>query len=279
MRPIFEYMDYREFLQASFDEHKMKHEFYSYRLFSQKAGFKSPNFLKLVINGQRNLTKESVNKVAKAFNLNKKELDYFENLVFLNQSKLLEDKNRYLTRLMKYRVKRELYTLEESHYDYYSKWYNPILHELITAIDFNGDLKKLGSMIIPAVSAAEVEKSIALLLSLKLIVKQKDGVYQKKYASFSTGPQVKSVAVANYHKAMMQLASEAIERFPSEKRDITSVTLSVSDENYELIKHKIQSLRKELLDIAESETAPNKVVQMNFQLFPLSCDLKNQEDS
>ena len=116
MKPIFEFMDYREFLQSSFEEKKRRHEFYSYRLFSQKAGFKSPNYLKLVINGERNLTKESVFKVAKAFDLNKKETDYFENLVFLNQSKTLDDKNLYLTRLMRYRVKNDTRILEESEY-------------------------------------------------------------------------------------------------------------------------------------------------------------------
>src|SRR5512133_3155273 len=96
-------MDYREFLLHTFEEKKSKHDFYSYRLFSQKAGFKSPNFLKLVIDGERNLTKESIFKTCKAFSLNKKESDYFENLVFLNQSKSLEEKNSYLVKIVKYR--------------------------------------------------------------------------------------------------------------------------------------------------------------------------------
>jgi uncharacterized protein (TIGR02147 family) len=278
VKTIFEFMDYREFLQYLFEEKKKIHDFYSYRLFSRKAGFKSPNFLKLVIDNERNLTKESVFKFAKAFDLNKKETDYFENLVFLNQSKTLEDKNRYLTRLMKHRVKKDVHTLESSQYEYYSNWYLPIVHEMITAHDFHDDFKKLGSMIIPAVTAQDVEKSIALLLKLDLVEKDIDGRYTKTYASLTTGPQVRSVAVANYHKAMIQLASESIERFPSEKRDITSVTLSVSEETCDIIKHKLQALRKELLALAESESAPRKVIQVNLQLFPLSGDFDIRED-
>ena len=149
---------------------------------------------------------------------------------------------------------------------------------MATAIDFEDDFKKLGSMAIPAVSAADVEKSLALLLKLNLIKKNENGRYIKTAASLTTGPQVRSVAVANYHKAMMQLAAESIERFPSEKRDITSVTLSVSEETRTLIISKIQTLRKELLELAESETNLQNVIQVNLQLFPLSTDLGNRED-
>lgn len=278
MKTIFEYLDYREFLQLLFEEKKRQHEFYSYRLFSQKAGFKSPNFLKLIINGERNLTKESVFKVTKAFDLNKKEADYFENLVFLNQSKTLEEKNIYLTRLMRHRVKSDPRKLEESEFEYYSNWYNPVIHELITAIDFRDDFRRLGLMLIPAISAADAEKSVLLLLRLNLIQKRADGQYVKASVSFTTGPQVHSVAVANYHKSMMKLAAESIERIPSVKRDISSVTISVSDDTYKIIIEKIQSLRKELLELAESDLSPQKVVQLNLQLFPLSNDFGNRED-
>jgi uncharacterized protein (TIGR02147 family) len=279
VKPIFEYMDYREFLNHTFEEKKQKHDFYSYRLFSQKAGFKSPNFLKLVINGDRNLTKESVFKVAKAFSLNKKEADYFENLVFLNQSKTLEEKNRYLTKLMKHRERNNPRTLEISEFSYYSNWYNPIIHELITAKDFADDYKKLGSMVVPPINAVEAEKSAALLQELNLIKKNSNGVFIKTSTTLTTGPQVRSVAVANYHKAMIQLASESIERFPSEQRDITSVTLSVSDATCQIIKEKLRTLRKELLDIAESEKSPAKVIQLNLQMFPLSENFGTPEDS
>ena len=114
MHSLFEYMNYRDFLRDYYEEKKREHSFYSFRLFSQKAGFKSPNFLKLVIDGNRNLSKESVYKFVKALGLNKKESDYFENLVFFNQSESLEEKNAYLARLLKHRTKADPGRIEES---------------------------------------------------------------------------------------------------------------------------------------------------------------------
>jgi len=277
MGTIFEYMDYREYLRELFEKRKADHPFYSYRLFSQKAGFRSPNFLKLVVDGKRNLTKESVYRVSKAFGLNKGESDYLENLVFFNQSKTLDEKNLYLSRILRYRVKFDPKLLEPSELEYYSQWYNPVICELVTAADFADDYRALAAAVIPPVTPAEAQRSVDLLLKLGLIVRNSDGSYGKIASSYTTGPQVRSVAVANYHKAMMRLASESIERFAAAARDITSVTLSVSADTYQLIREKLQQMRRELLELAEADPAPQRVVQLNLQLFPMSGSLPSRE--
>jgi uncharacterized protein (TIGR02147 family) len=277
MTPIFDYMDYRAYLRDFFEEKKRELRFYSYRLFSQKAGLRSPNFLKLVIKGERNLSKQSVYKFSKALGLTKKEIDYFENLIFFNQSKTLEEKNLFLPRIMKYRHKSDPKKIEESEYAYYSNWYNPVVRELVGAEDFNGDFKKLGAAVVPQISASEAEASVALLLKLKFIVRAKDGAYRKTTLSLTTGPQVRSVAVANYHKSMMRLASDALERFPAENRDITSLTLAVSQETRRAIIERLQQLRTELLEMAEQDERADRIVQLNLHMFPLSQALKKSE--
>ena len=267
-------MDYRDFLRDFYTAKKCEHAFYSYRLFSQKAGFKSPNFLKLVIEGKRNLTKESVFKFSKALGLSKGEAEYFENIVFLNQSRSLEEKNAYLSKVMKFRIKTDPKKIEESEYEYYSRWYHPVIRELVTAVDFNGDFRRLAMSVVPIITAAEAERSVALLLNLQFIRRCADGSYKKTASVLSTGPQVRSVAVANYHKSMLKLASEAIERFPSSKRNISSLTLSVSQDTFASIVTRIQQFRQELLELAEADCDPQKVVQVNLQAFPLTVDFK-----
>ena len=271
MKHLFEYMNYRDYLRDSYAEKNRDHPFYSFRLFSQKAGFTSPNFLKLVIDAKRNLSKESVFKFSKALSHSKKEGEYFENLVFFNQSKTLEEKNAYLSKLMKYRRKSDPKKIEESEYSYYSEWFHPVIRELVTAVNFKGDYKTLGRAVVPPLSPVEAEKSVKLLLDLAFIEKTDSGRYTKSAATLTTGPLVRSIAVANYHKAMMQRASESIERFPSDQRDISGLTLSVSGETMGAMTEKLREFRKELLDIAEADRRPDMVVQVNFQFFPLSA--------
>jgi uncharacterized protein (TIGR02147 family) len=276
MQPLFEYLNYRDFLHDFYKEKKERHAFYSFRLFSEKAGFSSPNFLKLVIEGNRNLSKDSVFKFCKALGFNRKEADYFENLVFFNQSKSLEEKNSYLANLMKYRKQNDPARIEQEAFSYFSHWYHPVIRELATAFDFRNDFKKLGQSVIPAISAADAQKSVNLLIELGFIEKSTAGSLRKTTATLTTGHQVRSVAISNYHKTMIRLAAESIERFPSTERDIESVTISVSSATYKSIMEKTHDFLIELLKLAECDPVTEQVAQINLQVFPLSLPISSK---
>src|SRR6185295_13705882 len=83
---IFEYDHYRKFLRDFYDSRNDTSEKLSFRHFARLAGFNSPSFLKMVIEGSRNLSHESIRKIAEALRLNKEETQYFTNLVLLNQA-------------------------------------------------------------------------------------------------------------------------------------------------------------------------------------------------
>jgi uncharacterized protein (TIGR02147 family) len=279
MRPIVEYMNYREYLRDYYEERKAGSPHFSYRLFSELAGFRAPNLLKLVIEGQRSLTKQSVLKFVKAIRLKKREAEYFENLVFFNQSETLEEKNLYLQRLMKVRGGADPKRIEQSEYEYYSAWWHPVVRELVVAVDFQDDYRRLGSMVVPAIAAAEAQKSVELLLRLGFVRKEDDGRFVQASTTLTTGPRVRSVAVANYHREMMKLAAESIERFDADTRSVTSLTLGVSEQTRAILVEKVRQFRKELLAIAEAETNPQRVVQLNFQVFPLTKTFGQKEET
>jgi hypothetical protein len=45
------------------------------------------------------------------------------------------------------------------------------------------------------------------------------------------------------------------------------------------VKERIQAFRRELLQLAETESLPSQVVQVNFQLFPLTLDTANDAET
>ena len=83
---LFEYENYRSFLKDYFTFSKQQLPQFSYRYFAQKAGFRSPNFLKLVMDGKRNLSSQSIEQFSKAFKLSSIESEFFSYLVHFNQS-------------------------------------------------------------------------------------------------------------------------------------------------------------------------------------------------
>ena len=267
---IFDYLDYRTFLSDMFDFKKKSNHNYSYRVFAGKAGFSSPNFLKLVTSGQRNLTNESIGKMAKGFDLKKQERDFFENLVFMNQASTHDDKNHYYTKMMSVNGYLKSHKLDTSSYKYFSKWFYPAIREIAVFGDASHTPEGIADVLIPGISVKEVEKALDLLLELGLLRKDKDGKWEQVDKVLTTGPEVKSLVIANYHKEMIKLGMEALERHPKNKRDISGVTLSVKKDKITELKKRIIAFRKELLKLESEDENPEQVIQINIQAFPLT---------
>ena len=100
---VYEYLDYRQFLLDWYEMMKAETTFFSYRYFAQKAGINSSGFLKLVIEGKRNLTDIIAEKFIYAIKLWGKDGDYFRSLVRYNQCRSPEEKMIYYKLLMEYR--------------------------------------------------------------------------------------------------------------------------------------------------------------------------------
>lgn len=267
---IFDYLDYRAYLRDMFGFHKSKDKKFSFRYFATKSGFASPNFIQLVFDGKRNLSTESLSKIAKGFGLKKKEREFFEILVCMNQAKNHEDKNHYYQKLMAIKGPSGVRHLEKASYEYFSKWYFPVIREVVRFKEGMIDATEIARCLTPPITILQAEKALDMLMALNLIRKNENGVWEVTDNAVTTGPEVESLVVANFHREMMMMAREAIERFPREKRDISALTLSINDKSIPELKKRIALFRKELLQFACNEKKSNQVVQINFQLFPLT---------
>jgi uncharacterized protein (TIGR02147 family) len=73
MPNIFAYFNYRDFLRDYYIEQKSINPAISYRYLALKAGFKTKSFIPHVIEGKKNLSKDSIYKLAMALKLEKKD--------------------------------------------------------------------------------------------------------------------------------------------------------------------------------------------------------------
>jgi uncharacterized protein (TIGR02147 family) len=267
---VFEYLDYREFLR-DFYRHKKAAEYgFSYRAFSRRAGLRSTNYLKLVMDGERNLTAEMASQFARGCGLEQQAADYFCELVAFNQTQNATERNRCYERLSRFKQYRTIHRLDAAQAAYHSTWYMPAIRELIARSDFRDDPKWIARTLQPRITADEAERAVATLTSLGLLVRDEKGRLRQSEALVSTGPGPLGHHIVNYHRTMMARAAEALDSVPREEREISSVTVCVSQEVMLDLKERIREFRRELLQAAELGGAPERVVQVNFQLFPLS---------
>src|SRR5512133_1692492 len=96
---VFDYLDYRAYLRAYYEAAKRRPAGFSFRTFSKRAGLRSPNFFKLVIDGDRNLGKDTVGKFADALGLEGEAREFFADLVAFEQSTDNTEKNRVFERI------------------------------------------------------------------------------------------------------------------------------------------------------------------------------------
>jgi uncharacterized protein (TIGR02147 family) len=266
----FAYLDYRAFLRDLYGHKKAANPGFSHRAFSRRAGLKSTNYLHLVIGGKRRLTPDGAQRFARGFGLPKDESDYFCELVAFNQAKTTEERSRAYERLARFRKFRTAQKLELAQHDYHAHWYLPAIRELAAREDFRDDPAWIARTLVPSIAPAEAKKALARLLELGLLVRLRNGKLTRKTELVTTGSGPLGHHVVAYHRAMMERASESIDAIPRDEREISSVTLCVSQDVLLRLKERIREFRRELLHLAELEGEPERVVQINFQLFPLS---------
>jgi uncharacterized protein (TIGR02147 family) len=143
-----------------------------------------------------------------------------------------------------------------------------MIRSLLDIHEFTDDYKWLAKMLSPGITPLQAKKSIQLLERLGLIEKRKNGTYTVTQKSLTTGQEVRSLAVQNFHTACTDLAKRAIAEIPSEIRNITGLTMGISDKTYEKVCEEIQKFQAKLIELAETDEEPERVYQLNFALFP-----------
>ncbi len=279
MKPnLFEYEDYRKYLRDSYEESKASKRSFSFRFFAREAGFASPNFLKLVMDGARNLTIDSIPKFSKALKLTRPEAEFFEALVLFNQAHTAEEKSRHYGRMAKSRRFREVKSLAREQFEYYSKWYYSAVRELVELPDFSADPFEICRRLVPNIAPKQAKDALALLKKLNLVEAGPDGKLRQVDRTITSGAEVKSLHVINFHREMLARAAESMDLVPAPERDISAVTLGVPASKVAEVKERIARFRRDLLaSIGAAEEKPDRVYQLNLQFFPLSRKPKEKK--
>lgn len=275
---IFEYENYRSFLKDYFSEQKQLKKIFSHRYFAKMAGFASSSFCSHVMDGKKNLSVKSILKMITGLELEGKAARYFETLVLYNQATTLHERELFFTQLNKIRKSTKFYRVNKKQFAFYDKWYYSVIRELVVYSDWNGDYARLGKMVVPPISKEKAKKSVEMLLEIGLLNKDTSGMYHQR-SKVITGESAPSVAINKLKKEFLFKAIDSEEKFKKPHKYSSSVTLSMSMENYNKAKKMIDELRRQILIMAMDDPKVEKVFQANFQMFPLTKYLDNQKEA
>jgi uncharacterized protein (TIGR02147 family) len=282
-RPLpWEFSDHRAYLAAMIEHLRATKRGFSLRQFSRKAGFASPNYLKLVAEGKKNLTSDSTAKFARALGLKTREREAFEALVLLDQASTDEQRSSHFERLKRLGAKTSSAALlEQEQFEIYASWYTLPIKEMVGLEDFREDPEWIAARLFPRIRPKQAARALELLEKVGLLVRDDEGRLQQRDVKLATAPSVQSLAFRNYHRAMLRLSVDALEKIDRSERKVSWVTIGLTPSQYERMCERIEEFRLELLDLIEDERpsdSQNKEIHvLGFELIPVTRRASNEE--
>lgn len=266
---VFAFLDHREFLREWFEAKRKLSKAFSYRTFARKAGFASHAFLSEVIQGRRNLSEDSAEKCLGALGLAGDASKYFLILVRYGQETHTEKRSDLLSDLLRLQATRSIEHVTDRQAEYFTHWIHMAIREVavFSGLESPADM---ASLLRPPAKPEEVKASLEMLERLDLLRRKPQGGWEYSFPRLTPG-NIEPLVIRNLKRQMLHLAQDRLSDPESPDTHIAAVTLSVSRKRLSRIREILDRTRRELLaETATDDDRADQVVQINFQLFPLS---------
>ncbi len=268
---LFDYFDYREFLQDYYLFHKRRNPAYSYRLFARKARLGSPNYLKLVVDGKRRITDRTLYQFARGLGLNRDEEKYFRELVMYQEVSDPDSKELHLRSLLKYQEKQRTPTpLRADRIKFLLDWHHSVIRELVLNADFQENPAWIARRLGNKVSEAQARESLDLLIRLKFLDRNAEGRLEQKEPLLTSSDEVPSHVIRSLHRTYLRKAINSIFSVPMEKRELSGLVLSIPGNRLKEIKEELKEFRKKLNRKYGLDKDGDEVYFVGLYLFPVT---------
>ena len=275
MKPITEYVDYREYMRDYYGERK-RVSYFSWREFAKLAGFTSSGYLKLVCDGKTRLSRVGAVKVAGAMGLAGFSSQYFCLLVEYCDESDEKVRLEIYSRMRALGEENGVRILGAEAFDYFKSWVNPVVRELAPIMP-GAKPSEIAKMCVPEVTAGEVRNALTLMVQAGLLQLKPDGSYVQTNKGLSGNPQLISSAILALQKQLAMLAADAIDYTSREDRNISGLTFGVDEKTLWHLSEEVDRFREKVKGILSKVESYDRVYRLNLQLFPLSSPLGEKD--
>ena len=268
---IYLYDDYRKALADLWEARKASQPGLTHRVFARDAGFSNPGFLGDVVAGRRKLSADALRKMVKGFGLRSGEADFFRLLVRHNQAKDPDERHELWRHILARRSRASFTRMNPALVRYYQDHRYPLVRTALQCMDWRGEPAQLATFLDPPMAPAVAARIAQDLKTWGLVAVDENGRW-KPTSDFVEPPPTLGEQVRELNRTWIGHGAEAIARFPAERRHVSSMLLSVSQETAAEVRRRIESFRTELFELLRSDRRPDRLLQLNIQYFPRSRD-------
>jgi uncharacterized protein (TIGR02147 family) len=260
-------LDYRDWLRKVYEERKALDAFVSYRFLAERTGMDHSLLIK-VMQGERHLSDASVDAWVAYLKLEGRDEDYFRTLVRFGKTRSTRERTQCLEHLLSLQGTRgQPVAADQS--EYFRSWHHVALRGLL-GLDGHLEAAEAATRLNPAISAETALESLALLERLHLIRREEDGRWSLVDDYIEAGPELDPKNIRAHQQEMLRLASEAIDRFPPEHRQVSSATITLALSDIPEARSRIRALRDSLLRLSSESRQADQLYQFQAVLYPLT---------
>lgn len=272
------YTDFRQYLKDVYEYRRRTESTglraYSYSAFSAAADIKSPNYLKLIIEGRRNLSDDMITRFARALRLQKAEAEEFRALVHYGQETEPIQRNQYLKELADLRARRSFASGEISQeaFDKVPGWMGWVLFAMVEQYGVSFDPDELYRLMRAKTSPEDIKGELKKLVDNGGL--REEGGRLLKGRDLIESPQDLPVEVIRKLQAeLIYLGIESLFKDSPKDREFGAMTIAMTQSEFEQVRFELRQLRKRIqkdLMVKRETTKGERVYQMNVQLFPVT---------
>lgn len=272
------YTDFRQYLKDVY-EYRRKTEStglraYSYSAFSAAADIKSPNYLKLIIEGRRNLSDDMIARFARALRLQKAEAEEFRALVHYGQETEPIQRNQYLKELADLRARRSFASGEISQqaFDKVPGWMGWVLFAMVEQYGVSFDPHELYRLIRAKTSPEDIRGELQKLVESGGL-KEEAGRILKGRDLIESPQELPVEVIRKLQAELIYLGIESLFKDSPKEREFGAMTIAMTQAEFEQVRFELRQLRKRIqkdLMVKRETTKGERVYQMNIQLFPVT---------
>lgn len=248
---------------------------FSIRKLVRLAELGSPSYIRMYLDGSRNLRPATADRLADALGLRGDAAQFFVLLTQFTQSDDPDERLRHYEQMLHLAVRNGANRLDAARLAYFTEWYVPVVHAMGSLGSFRPDAEWIGRTIVPTIARKSAQRALDILFELGIFALDEDGRFTVRERVLETDPEVRGLWIREYHRAMIRLSERALDLLASDERFLRGFTVTLPShkvsEVHSWLQDTMKSLFYRILELQKGMAAvEGEVVQCNLQFFPLT---------
>jgi len=259
--------DYRELLRQYYVKQKERIPSYSYRKMGRQINI-DPSQLFKIMRREQHLPSRCVHSAKELLIQSGISGAYFEILVATSKTYSPEQRQEFSHKSDE-KGEVECIHLDVHENRFLSHWWIPAVLSYLEISEGMAIPEVIASRVQPPITKDQATEALNILKTLHLVKRLPSGRLGCSHAHISVSGTDNTVAVQAYQKQSLSLGSDAIDAFPAEERDISTLTLAVDGECFRDLVDLAKEFRRQVTNRVNKTAHPDRVLQWSMALHPI----------